>query len=1065
MLSLPVGNLSIAPPKDVHSIPVIASWIVAMMGNGSLCLQYVRDSFTAIKSFYHPSNMGDFQEGLIQFLVRLTQSFVDRVHLESKADRLWQFNPPPSYRLTEQDITDFVNCVKECVFISIFNKTNLKDAAKAFRNLAMLRPELVVSPIVEQLFSSVDMSNARTVTNVKDDTTEIELTSVVTGIVQQCSSKIFQVVREKIMNFLVASSFTPRVSKLLTDLVQPILEANPIETLKYLMPQTCERIEKIVHDSETTILTDHKGDMELTWCLILFSKLLEARGDTLLIYKSMILSVFHRCIHIIHKESYEAVAYAAKNLLQSLSYVYPIDYRLTVENIDEPFIDFLPIRAWGQPVEFDKLQPQFHIPSPEEVDFACEFVETFIYPELTLLNEKSSNMSNDERLRSLTIVHFIALGCLRMVPRIESEEVLDFALTVAPVDFKYKAQYTVCAKEPKFKENLRMRLIIDIGKLLANDYAKLNNDFDILKYSFENKLSGRRYHPRFVIIKRLAKEIQSFSIDNYQSLTKIDKQVILKLVELSINRYSQVRCIAQIYLFTMLQRYVFSYNVVVDRILGLLNAPGEADHDEIKGCLYVLLGDDAFFLPTKHSWPLLEKLWPSIARTTHATKISTQILIDQIVEKITKQFDIPAIIEDTNAISIRAAVALWRPLELKEVEIHDQIREEHNQANIQSYNNLMETLNLICNNDRLTWRQQERTVVFISLLLQKHVPIPSSCIRTFSNFLVHDNVKLRMGLFRNFGSAFVDHFMEQLYALIREKIIEIQEGSQRVAAEIVAGMIRGSKYWTLDELWSKLTPFLNELCMNLSSEAVLNWGCCFWFAVADVDPRRTYHTVEFMRSLINTPSTANTFIETSRWNLVDQLRNFEWRIPGVWHEVNAHAKDLLEHPYKAVRECIASVLGTSLSHDITLPNGQSIRHPSVNLFFDGIHERLQRAIDICEKAPLEAFIEQIEYVCKSSKWHARRAAIEFVQHMIFCVLGLCAIVLSSPYDIPIHIPRALMLLCEHSHDPNLIRKSIKNALSEFRRTHHDSWHEHREKFTEDQLVILADVLISPNYYA
>ena len=34
--------------------------------------------------------------------------------------------------------------------------------------------------------------------------------------------------------------------------------------------------------------------------------------------------------------------------------------------------------------------------------------------------------------------------------------------------------------------------------------------------------------------------LQSFSIDNYQSLTKIDQQVILKLVELSINRYSKV---------------------------------------------------------------------------------------------------------------------------------------------------------------------------------------------------------------------------------------------------------------------------------------------------------------------------------------------------------------------------------------------------------------------------------------------------------------------------------------------------------------------------------------------
>ncbi|CAF1569448.1 unnamed protein product, partial [Adineta steineri] len=29
--------------------------------------------------------------------------------------------------------------------------------------------------------------------------------------------------------------------------------------------------------------------------------------------------------------------------------------------------------------------------------------------------------------------------------------------------------------------------------------------------------------------------------------------------------------------------------------------------------------------------------------------------------------------------------------------------------------------------------------------------------------------------------------------------------------------------------------------------------------------------------------------------------------------------------------------------------------------------------------------------------------------------------LSSPYDIPTHVPEALMLLCEHSHDPDLIQ--------------------------------------------
>ncbi|CAF3619241.1 unnamed protein product [Rotaria socialis] len=1340
-LSLPVGSRAIAAQKkDTYPISTVASLIVAMMSNGSSCLQYLRNLFTAIKSFYYPSNTGDFQHDIVQFLAELTESFIDRVHLESKADRIWQFKPLQSYRLTEQDITDFVNCVKEYVFISIFNKTHLADAAKAFRDLAMLRPELVVPPIIEQLFSSansinephrftsilncltsitrqivqqtlnfpqgqtyvlpllmsvlpgidsndfdktsatfqflkailmlitcVDCSSAINIRNdltevekevclstaqfedfiieflnrtfqmidslstevsdgwvattANDDNTEIELTPVITGIIEQCSSKIFQVVQEKIMNFLAASSFTPRVSKLLTDLVQPILETNPIETLKYIMPQTCERIEKIMHDSEATILTDHKGDMELTWCLVLFSKLLQARGDTLLVYKPMILSVFHRCIHIIHKKSYEAIANAAKNLLKSLSYVYPIDYRLTVENIDGPFSDFLPIRVWGQHVEFDKLQPQFHIPSAEEVDFACEFVETFIYQELTLLNDKSSDMSNDERLRSLTLIQFI---------------------------------------------------------------------------------------------------------------------------------------------------------MVVYRILELLNAQGEADHDEIKGCLYILLGNDSIFLPTIHSWRLHEKLWPSIARTMHATKTSTQNLIDQIVKRISKLFNTPAIIEDTNDTSIRAAAALWRPLEPKEMETCDKIREERNQQNIQSYKNLMKTLNSLLNDDRLAWRQQERTITFICLLLQRCVPIPLSCVRTFTDLLVHDNSELRKatsqcisslcrlqkppriyaektleeilhrpinnechpgdrddnlwitindykppktqteweqtcfldksfhgyykwpkiikyplnkrerytresmpeqvailydrfndkkfvaqfiqfmvldketdnnfdsiryrmfkGLFRNFGSVFVEIFMEQLNALIRVEIKEKQEASQRVAAEIVAGMIRGSKYWTLemlDELWSKLTPFLNEACKNLSSEAVLGWCDGFWLIMADVDPRRMYRVVEFMHSLINTPSTTSTLIETSRWHLVQKLENFEWRIPAVWHAINDHAKDMLAHPYKSVREYIASILCISLSHDITLPNGQSKRHPSVDLFSNGIHERLQQAIDICERTPLanisgesmeidpkacqalnfietiielcieiasrslqpikhgiirlfpdlcniesivandqsirerltlsrmciaasylhvsfiEALIEQIEYVCTNSKWHARCAAIEFAQHMVFfnlfnarpfasrirelilkclfdeqfevrtiasvtlagfyqCgfieivkedlnyfrlmrktnyfikvdgkkvtsaeyiikrhggVLGLCAMVLSSPYDISIHVPDVLMLLCEHSQDPNLIQKSIKNTLSEFRRTHHDSWQEHREKFTKDQLVILADFLISPNYYA
>ncbi|CAF1377542.1 unnamed protein product [Rotaria sp. Silwood1] len=74
-----------------------------------------------------------------------------------------------------------------------------------------------------------------------------------------------------------------------------------------------------------------------------------------------------------------------------------------------------------------------------------------------------------------------------------------------------------------------------------------------------------------------------------------------------------------------------------------------------------------------------EKLWPSIARMAHANKISTQNLIDDIHEKICEE----------------------------------------------------------------TWGQQKITISFLCLLLQKFVPISSSCIETFVEFLVHDNIELR----------------------------------------------------------------------------------------------------------------------------------------------------------------------------------------------------------------------------------------------------------------------------------------------------------------------------------
>uniref|UniRef100_A0A3B3BUH5 Proteasome activator complex subunit 4 C-terminal domain-containing protein n=1 Tax=Oryzias melastigma TaxID=30732 RepID=A0A3B3BUH5_ORYME len=81
------------------------------------------------------------------------------------------------------------------------------------------------------------------------------------------------------------------------------------------------------------------------------------------------------------------------------------------------------------------------------------------------------------------------------------------------------------------------------------------------------------------------------------------------------------------------------------------------------------------------------------------------------------------------------------------------------------------------------------------------------------------------------------------------------------------------------------------------------------------------------------------------------------------------------------------------------------------------------------------------------------------------VLGLSACILSSPYDVPLWMPQILMDLSDHLNDPQPIEMTVKKTLSEFRRTHHDNWQEHRQCFTDDQLLVLTNLLVSPCYYA
>ena len=116
--------------------------------------------------------------------------------------------------------------------------------------------------------------------------------------------------------------------------------------------------------------------------------------------------------------------------------------------------------------------------------------------------------------------------------------------------------------------------------------------------------------------------------------------------------------------------------------------------------------------------------------------------------------------------------------------------------------------------------------------------------------------------------------------------------------------------------------------VNLSPETVSQWGSCFknglvriidsyimlivqtnfsiFFFQEDEDPRRMSRPIEYLRSLVVHKTSTNTFLETCAWTLIQKLNNFEWRIPKVWVSITDYARNFLDHPYKAIRERIAT---------------------------------------------------------------------------------------------------------------------------------------------------------------
>ena len=81
------------------------------------------------------------------------------------------------------------------------------------------------------------------------------------------------------------------------------------------------------------------------------------------------------------------------------------------------------------------------------------------------------------------------------------------------------------------------------------------------------------------------------------------------------------------------------------------------------------------------------------------------------------------------------------------------------------------------------------------------------------------------------------------------------------------------------------------------------------------------------------------------------------------------------------------------------------------------------------------------------------------------VLGLCAIILSFPYNMPDFLPEIIVTITKCISDPSPIQGTVRKTFLEFKSTHQETWDVDKLLFKEEDLYLITDLLISPNYYA
>lgn len=419
------------------------------------------------------------------------------------------------------------------------------------------------------------------------------------AVFNQLSAPLYDVALKKIANF-VAENPTVSAVKGVGHLCSVIASVNPKKALRTLVP-ICHG--KIMDELDgRTFNASSSLNVQLRWYQSALYHAVAFSGEAVLDHKAELLQVLRSTISLPHKSGYTGGTKLLKALLKTMTTVFPRDVRSVPKktwddkskSLPSTFFQELPgkckfsrlvefqsehFQHWGEAVERDLIEVDWHVPSEPEIAFAMKLQAEFLQPNLSFLEaviEKRENNATMETLaRALSVVRYSLRGTTTLlgseapsqsdennglIKRIlPSGECLQdpanplysqaYALKHRSLEVILKAlDYFKSAREDETK---CIKIIIKIIRVSVTnrgaDPEKITQrlkGYSFFKAMLRDPTNKKSSKPRFLNVKRAANQHALRLKYNAASvqLTTVEYALIQELFKLSVyNPYSAIR--------------------------------------------------------------------------------------------------------------------------------------------------------------------------------------------------------------------------------------------------------------------------------------------------------------------------------------------------------------------------------------------------------------------------------------------------------------------------------------------------------------------------------------------